>query len=108
MLNQDDPLSSALHPTPAGAPSEVDGAPVLRQLLGDCWEWTGSPYRPYPGYQAPDGAIGEYNGKFMINTVGLRGGCAFTPDDHLRLTYRNFFHPHTRWHLSGVRLAADS
>ncbi|MDH3678456.1 MAG: ergothioneine biosynthesis protein EgtB [Acidimicrobiia bacterium] len=95
--------SNELHPTGAG-PAE---AGVLRQLIGDCWEWTGSPYRPYPGYQVPDGAIGEYNGKFMINTMVLRGGCALTPNDHLRTTYRNFFHPHTRWHLSGVRLAAD-
>ena len=95
---------NALHPTAAGTPEP--GA--LRQLLGDCWEWTGSPYRPYPGYQPPDGAIGEYNGKFMINTMVLRGGCAFTPGGHVRTTYRNFFHPHTRWHLSGVRLAADS
>ena len=95
--------TNPLHPADAG--QEAQG--ILRQLRGDCWEWTGSPYRPYPGYRAPDGAIGEYNGKFMINTMVLRGGCAFTPDDHLRPTYRNFFHPHTRWHLSGVRLAAD-
>ena len=94
---------NALHPTDAGLPETG----TLRQVLGDCWEWTGSPYRPYPGYHAPDGAIGEYNGKFMINTMVLRGGCAFTSHDHLRTTYRNFFHPHTRWHLSSVRLAAD-
>ncbi|MEM9131095.1 MAG: ergothioneine biosynthesis protein EgtB [Actinomycetota bacterium] len=94
--------SSRLHPDGAGRPS---GA--LRQLIGDCWEWTGSPYRPYPGFSAPEGAIGEYNGKFMINTMVLRGGCALTPAGHERPTYRNFFHPHTRWHLSGVRLARD-
>ncbi|MGI9613076.1 MAG: ergothioneine biosynthesis protein EgtB [Acidimicrobiales bacterium] len=94
---------NALHPSVAG--SAESG--TVRQLLGDCWEWTGSPYRPYPGYHAPDGAIGEYNGKFMINTMVLRGGCAYTPHDHLRTTYRNFFHPHTRWHLSSVRLATD-
>lgn len=93
----------APHPAKAG-PST--GA--LRQLFGETWEWTGSPYRPFPRYQAPPGAIGEYNGKFMINTMVLRGGCAFTSPGHTRLTYRNFFHPHTRWHLSGVRLAADA
>jgi ergothioneine biosynthesis protein EgtB len=98
-----DPLDGSLHPQPAGP---GDGG--LRQLLGDCWEWTGSPYRPYPGYRPPEGAIGEYNGKFMINTMVLRGGCAFTPGGHTRSTYRNFFHPHTRWHLSGVRLADDA
>ncbi len=97
----EDPLDGTLHPAPA--PAGVG----LRQMIGDCWEWTGSPYRPYPGYRAPQGAIGEYNGKFMINTMVLKGGCAFTPPDHTRDTYRNFFHPHTRWHLSGVRLAAD-
>ena len=92
--------SNALHPTPAGP---ADGS--VRQLFGDCWEWTESAYRPYPGFRPVDGAIGEYNGKFMINTMVLRGGCAFTPAGHTRQTYRNFFHPHTRWHLSGVRLA---
>lgn len=99
-LDLDGHTLDRLHPGPAGAP---DGG--FRQLVGDCWEWTGSPYRPYPGYTVPDGAIGEYNGKFMINTMVLRGGCALTPDGHSRPTYRNFYHPHTRWHLSGVRLA---
>ncbi len=89
-----------LHPSNAG-PSNGE----IRQLFGDCWEWTESAYRPYPGFRPVDGAIGEYNGKFMINTMVLRGGCAFTPLGHTRPTYRNFFHPHTRWHLSGVRLA---
>jgi ergothioneine biosynthesis protein EgtB len=90
------------HPAPAGP---VDAS--VRQLYGDCWEWTGSAYRPYPGYRPPAGAIGEYNGKFMVNQHVLRGGCAFTPEGHVRSTYRNFFPPHTRWHLSGVRLADD-
>jgi ergothioneine biosynthesis protein EgtB len=94
--------ASPLHPRGAGSPTGE-----LRQLFGDCWEWTGSPNRPYPGYQVPEGAVGEYNGKFMINTMVTRGGSALTPPDHIRTSYRNFFHPHTRWHLSGVRLARD-
>ena len=76
-------------------------------LFGVCWQWTESAYRPYPGFRPVDGAIGEYNGKFMINTMVLRGSCSYTPDGHARPTYRNFFSPHTRWHRSGVRLASD-
>jgi ergothioneine biosynthesis protein EgtB len=92
-----------LHPSPAGPPTGG-----LRQLFGDVWEWTASAYRPYPGFRPAAGAIGEYNGKFMANQHVLRGGCAFTPDGHTRATYRNFFHLHTRWHLSGVRLAEEA
>lgn len=73
--------------------------------FGNLWEWTGSAYRPYPNYETPDGALGEYNGKFMVNQHVLRGGSIATPMSHFRITYRNFFHPHLRWMLSGFRLA---
>ncbi|MEL6894343.1 MAG: ergothioneine biosynthesis protein EgtB [Actinomycetota bacterium] len=101
-LDEHDP-DFTYHPAAAGPPTGG-----LRQLVGDCWEWTASAYQPYPGFTIADGAIGEYNGKFMSGQQVLRGGGALTPTGHTRLTYRNFFHPHTRWHLAGVRLATDA
>jgi dimethylhistidine N-methyltransferase len=80
----------------------------LRQMHNQLWQWTASPYSGYPGFTPGAGAVGEYNGKFMINQMVLRGGCFASPPGHVRSTYRNFFYPHHRWQFSGVRLAEDA
>jgi ergothioneine biosynthesis protein EgtB len=87
--------SGRLHPEPTSGD----------QFFGDCWQWTASAYLPYPGYKPDEGALGEYNGKFMCNQMVLRGASCATPRSHARVTYRNFFSPAARWQFTGIRLA---
>ena len=100
--------SLSFHPlmiNPASKHYPKDG---MKQLFGDCWQWTQSSYAPYPQFKTPEGAVGEYNAKFMCNQMVLRGGSCVSPRDHLRTTYRNFFYPQDRWQFTGIRLAEDA
>ncbi|MEM9826216.1 MAG: ergothioneine biosynthesis protein EgtB [Planctomycetota bacterium] len=95
------PMNQCLHPSHIDHPGHV-----LQSVFGSTWQWTSSAYDAYPGYQIPEGTIGEYNGKFMCGQFVLRGGSCVTPPGHSRVSYRNFFPPQTRWQFTGVRLAS--
>lgn len=105
-------VSAASHKADEG--NQLDTPSAVRPLFshasnmfGNVWQWTGSAYRPYPGFRVAEGAVGEYNGKFMSGQFVLRGGSCATPRGHVRASYRNFFYPHQRWQFTGLRLARD-
>ena len=97
--------SERFHPAPAASGGDGQPASGLRQMYGEVWQWTHSQYSPYPGYRPIEGALGEYNGKFMANQFVLRGGSVATSRTHIRPTYRNFFPPEATWQFTGLRLA---
>lgn len=100
--------SGNYRPMPAEIRSRKADSETDEQFWGDVWEWTRSPFTPYPGFRAAEGAVGEYNGKFMCNQFVLRGGSCATPTAQMRPSYRTFFYPHQRWQMLGVRLAEDA
>lgn len=105
---QDVPVTHMAFATRAFRPLAAEAAGgQLQQMYGDVWQWTQSAYLPYPGYRPPAGALGEYNGKFMVSQQVLRGSSCATPEGHSRPTYRNFFYPHQRWQFVGLRLATE-
>ncbi len=103
------PLEGQLRDADCGAlrPRAGRGGDGLDQLFGGVWEWTSSAYGPYPGFRAAPGALGEYNGKFMVSQLVLRGGSVLTPRGHVRASYRNFWPPETQFQMTGVRVARD-